>query len=73
MYIPESKMNSEYIEKCRLNQKLFNERALLECCPCGLKYENICRCDNPIFELVRINQQLFCRRCNNWRDRCLKN
>ena len=64
-------MNNEYIEQCKLNLKLFNEKALLTCCPCGLKYENICKCNNPTFELVKINQQLFCKRCNNWRDRCL--
>ena len=65
-------MNNEYIEQCKLNLKLFNEKALLTSCQCGLKYENICKCDNPVFELVKITQQLFCKRCNSWRDRCIK-
>ena len=40
-------------------------------CECGLKYINICKCDIPIFELVKVNNKLFCKKCNRWEDRCI--
>jgi hypothetical protein len=41
-------------------------------CNCGIKKRYICGCDRPNFELVKINNQLWCKQCNCWKCRCLK-
>ena len=39
-------------------------------CRCGLLKENICSCDNPDYQLININKQLSCQKCDKWKCRC---
>ena len=39
-------------------------------CGCGILHKNLCKCSNPSYSLVQINQQLWCNSCNNWKCRC---
>jgi len=39
-------------------------------CGCGIRITYICVCKNPIYELVKPNQQLWCKRCDKWKCRC---
>ena len=39
-------------------------------CGCGILHRNLCKCSNPSYSLVQINQQLWCNSCNNWKCRC---
>jgi hypothetical protein len=41
-------------------------------CKCGIQFKNICSCDNPNYQVVKLNEQLFCvkKNCNKWKCRC---
>ena len=39
-------------------------------CKCGIVKVNLCICENPKYELVAINKELHCQRCNKWKCRC---
>lgn len=53
-------------EKIRQERQAYE---LLEC-KCGIKKKNICCCDNPKYEMVRLSENLFCKACNKWKCRC---
>jgi len=38
------------------------------CAGCGV--ERVCKCNNPNYKEHRLNHQLFCIHCNNWKCRC---
>jgi hypothetical protein len=40
----------------------------LQCDGCGVA--SVCYCDNPNYELVKINGHLWCKNCNAWKCRC---
>jgi hypothetical protein len=56
-----NKLRTEWIE----NKKLIE-------CKCGIEFKYICKCDNPKYELVKINRQLWCIPCDKWKCRCKK-
>jgi hypothetical protein len=53
------------VEKIKKEQ----ENLLKQPCKCGIIMKNICRCENPKYEL-QINKFLYCINCNNWKCRC---
>jgi hypothetical protein len=38
--------------------------------PCGIMVMNICECDKPQYELVKLSNNLFCNNCLKWKCRC---
>jgi hypothetical protein len=44
-----------------------------DCCKCGISLKNLCRCESPSYEIVKINGQLWCNnsRCRKWKCRCV--
>ena len=38
--------------------------------PCGIMIMNICECDKPKYELVKLSNNLFCNNCLKWKCRC---
>ena len=54
--------------ECLIRQK---ERQLMEQeCGCGIQYGYICNCKNPYYIILKINQELYCNNCKNWKCRC---
>ena len=47
-----------------------NEAKKKQECKCGIVKVNLCICENPKYELVAINKELHCQRCNKWKCRC---
>jgi hypothetical protein len=39
-------------------------------CKCGIKFINICRCNNPKYEKQKYNGEYYCINCKCWKDRC---
>jgi hypothetical protein len=39
-------------------------------CNCGIRIINICMCEIPKYELVKLCNNLFCINCNKWKCRC---
>jgi hypothetical protein len=47
-----------------------NEEKLRQPCKCGIMIVNICICENPKYELVKLSNNLFCINCSKWKCRC---
>jgi hypothetical protein len=47
-----------------------NEEQLKQPCKCGIMIINICMCEIPKYELMKLSNNLFCINCNNWKCRC---
>ena len=47
-------------EECRKHQL----------CKCDIMLMNLCKCENPKFEIVKLSNNLFCVKCNKWKCRC---
>ena len=39
-------------------------------CGCNIRLIYICNCEKPNFELVKVNNQLWCKKCDKWKCRC---
>ena len=37
---------------------------------CGLMIMNVCICENPKYEIVKLSNNLFCVNCDKWKCRC---
>jgi hypothetical protein len=61
----------EYI-KYEENEKIRkeNEEKGRQPCNCGIMILNICICENPKYELVKLSNNLFCINCSKWKCRC---
>lgn len=46
------------------------ENSVSDECKCGLKFRNICKCSCPIFDNHGLSNNLICKVCNHWKDRC---
>lgn len=46
------------------------EAKLRQPCKCGIMILNICICENPKYELVKLSNNVFCVNCNKWKCRC---
>lgn len=50
------------------------EREKKECikfyCNCSILKENVCCCENPKYELVKLSNNFYCVTCNKWKCRC---
>ena len=47
-----------------------NEEKGRQPCNCGIMILNICICENPKYELVKLSNNLFCINCSKWKCRC---
>ena len=52
--------------------KLIKEKEEKErqCCKCNIMIMNICKCENPKYELIKITNNIFCINCDKWKCRC---
>jgi len=62
------KEEEEQIEKERIVEVKMQE--LRETCKCGIKFINICRCNNPKYEKQKYNGEYYCTNCKCWKNRC---
>jgi hypothetical protein len=46
------------------------EAKLQKLCNCGIMIINICICENPKYEFIKLNNNFFCINCNKWKCRC---
>jgi hypothetical protein len=46
------------------------EAKMRQPCICGIMIANICVCENPKYELVKLSNNLFCTNCSKWKCRC---
>jgi len=73
--LEKEKIQDEMLEKEQLEQKKLEKRILeydyiKVSCKCGLMFIEICNCNNPKYELNRINKENWCANCKKWKDRC---
>ena len=47
-----------------------NEEKRAQYCNCLINKLNICICKNPKYELCKLNNELYCVICSNWKCRC---
>ncbi len=47
------------------------ELKLKQPCKCGIMILNICKCESPKYEFVKLSNNLFCINCNKWKCRCV--
>lgn len=75
----EKKKNDELMKIYKISQienivqykiRKENEAKKKQECKCGILIINLCICENPKYELVAINKELHCQRCNKWKCRC---
>jgi flagellar biosynthesis GTPase FlhF len=57
-------------ESAFIHEQLEQKLKAKELCECGLTKGEICRCEQPKFEVYRLNKQYVCSRCARWKDRC---
>ncbi len=46
------------------------EEKMRQYCKCGIMLMNVCMCETPKYELVKLSNNLFCVSCNKWKCRC---
>ncbi len=68
-------LEQKELEKQAIELEIKRQQELAESkikreCKCGIRFENICVCDVPTFELIKISKQNWCTKCNKWQDRC---
>ena len=56
-------------EELKLDKKLTHEKQFLRNCKCGVS--KVCKCNNPEYIIVKLNKQLICKNCENWKCRCI--
>jgi N-glycosylase/DNA lyase len=39
-------------------------------CKCGIQKTNLCSCENPRLELVKMSNNIYCVNCQKWKCRC---
>ena len=69
----QDKIEKERQEKER-NEYLIKQKEeedkMCQHCNCGIRIINICMCEIPKYELVKLCNNLFCINCNKWKCRC---
>ena len=65
------KLEDEKIRKLEeeIIRKLEDERKK-QTCKCGIMFMNICICETPKYEFVKLSNNWFCTNCNKWKCRC---
>lgn len=53
------------VEKNKIKEKYIKNLRL-----CGIIKKNICVCEIPTYELVKLSNNLYCILCNKWKCRC---
>ena len=54
-----------------LKQKEEEEKLRQLCtCKCDILIINICMCEIPKYELIKLSNNLFCINCSKWKCRC---
>lgn len=53
----------------KIDTKLDRKKQFLRDCECGLS--KVCNCNNPEYIIVKLNKQLICKNCENWKCRCI--
>ena len=46
------------------------EKKMRQPCKCGIMLMNVCMCEVPKYELVKLSNNIFCVSCNKWKCRC---
>ena len=46
------------------------EKQLRQPCKCGIMFMNICLCEQPKYEFMKLSNNFYCVNCNKWKDRC---
>lgn len=59
----------EEIEKHEEIEKEKQEKER-QCCKCDIMIKNICKCENPKYETIKITNNIFCINCDKWKCRC---
>jgi hypothetical protein len=51
------------------NNKIYKNKYIINnnYCNCSI---DICKCNNPRYEIIKVNNQLFCENCQKWKCRC---
>jgi hypothetical protein len=60
--IEDEKTQKEWIEYEKKQRELI--------CECGINIINICVCESPKYELMKLSHNLYCAICNKWKCRC---
>ena len=72
--IQEKERNEYFIKeqerKMREKLKQKEEEKMKYPCKCGINIINICVCETPKYELIKLSNNLFCINCNKWKCRC---
>ena len=68
----QEKIRKENEKIIKENEKIRkeNEEKGRQPCNCGIMILNICICENPKYELVKLSNNLFCINCSKWKCRC---
>ena len=67
------KIKRDIFEMEQNEQKILQkerEEKMKLCCKCNIKIINICNCEEPNYEFVKLSNNLFCKKCNKWKCRC---
>ena len=63
--------NESLKKKLEIERQLKEEETKMrETCKCSIMLKNICKCEIPKYELVKLSNNLFCINCNKWKCRC---
>ena len=67
--IERAEVERREIEHMEVERK---EREIVEkmSCACGIIKVNVCMCNTPKYELVKLSNNLYCIRCSKWKCRC---
>jgi len=55
----------------RRKEKEYERRKEKEECKCGIMLMNICICETPKYELIKLSNNLYCVNCCKWKCRCI--
>ena len=64
------KVEEERIRKEEEKNRKEEEEKLRKPCKCGIMILNICMCEIPKYELIKLSNNFFCINCNKWKCRC---
>ena len=51
-------------------KKQINDKNIIDNIECACGLSKICKCKNPEYIIIKINKQLYCNYCSNWKCRC---
>jgi len=71
----QEKERNEYLIKQKEEERIRKEEEekLRQTCKCGIMIINICICEIPKYELIKLSNNMFCINCNKWKCRCKHN